>query len=115
MNYTGYKPIIARYSLDINLGWLQKNSPNSSLVVFPNPIKNQAYLRFTLLKSENISIQLFDMQGQLVKSYILNKQQNAGEHQFPLLFDADIKPGNYILRVSASSFQTQVQITKISH
>lgn len=114
MNYNGNKPMVARYTLDINLGLLQKETPQGQLVIFPNPIKEQANLRYTLSKAEKISIQLLDMQGRIVQHFISNQQEVSGEHQIRLIFNSEITPGNYIVQVSAPSIQQQIQITKIS-
>jgi uncharacterized delta-60 repeat protein len=115
MNFTGYKPIVARYILDLSLGLLEKENQLLEMLIYPNPIQQESILRYALHENEEISIQLFDMQGRMVKTFASKQKQQAGNHQMNLILDAGLAEGNYILQISSARFKKQIQITKLSH
>ena len=53
----------------------------TSPLIYPNPINQNATLEYSLNKEEIISIELIDLQGRKIKSFIDNQKQNAGKHE----------------------------------
>lgn len=70
---------------------------------FPNPTKGEAVLSYYLDKKQNISIELFDMNGVLVKSIVANEARPSGNHQ--LEFNTKQLPkGAYTIRLKVGQF-----------
>ncbi len=70
----------------------------SSLNVFPNPAGNSAEITFNLAKSSDVGIELFNLEGQLLKNIFLGKL-SAGENKMQLDV-ADYASGMYLLKLS---------------
>ncbi len=79
------------YSISLNaIGITTKISPDHSFVVplqiqlfnnYPNPFNPSTTISFGLTKPDHVVLQIFDVQGKLVKT-ITNDYISAGEHRF---------------------------------
>jgi subtilisin-like proprotein convertase family protein len=67
-----------------------------ALNVYPNPFNNLAKIEYELKQKEKVSLLVYDSFGRLVKSYINNKQQDAGSYSY-LLEGARLNAGLYIV------------------
>jgi len=77
---------------------IQEAGEGMSLNVFPNPASENATVRFSLDKSSEINISLYDLQGKLIRD-LFSGFRNAGSNEFS--FDTSEYPaGNYMLRIS---------------
>jgi len=76
------------------------DSERLQLTVFPNPVKNQLSVNYSITESGPVNISLYDMQGRMVAS-IYSGAQPAGTHRY----DADI--GAFGL--SAGAYQCRIQ------
>ena len=61
-------------------------TPNSklqtlNLLCYPNPFTTETTISFTIEKKERVQLQVFDINGQLVKT-LINKELPKGEHEF---------------------------------
>jgi hypothetical protein len=81
--------IIAEKSRPGNL----KTSLNTSLTVFPNPFSNSSTISFTLSQSQKVLINIYDVNGRMLKT-LANEQMQPGLHQ--LTWDAKDEEGNNI-------------------
>ena len=64
---------------DIKQEDLQKFFPTDVISYYPNPVKEQLYLKWELINDNKVtSIQLYSLSGQLVKSY--TKLENNDNH-----------------------------------
>jgi hypothetical protein len=71
------------------------------LSVFPNPIGKSAEIKYETSVVGKVSIQLFDVTGQLINT-ISDENQSAGKHA--VMFDKyGLSSGNYFLKVSTLS------------
>ncbi|MBT3208904.1 MAG: T9SS type A sorting domain-containing protein [Bacteroidetes bacterium] len=67
----------------------------SEITVFPNPVSDLATVKFYLNERSEISINVYNLNGQIVKSEIINNQ-TKGNHNYS--FDVeDLKSGTYVL------------------
>jgi hypothetical protein len=67
--------------------------------IYPNPFNPTTTVNFSLKKSEKISVTIYDLKGQLIKTIINNKLINTGTHN--LLWDASANPsGIYFVNIS---------------
>lgn len=69
---------------------------------YPNPFNPATTIYFSLPKSEHIQLQIFDLNGRLVKT-LLDCSKNAGEHSVHFS-NADLPSGSYIYRLTAGDF-----------
>ena len=69
------------------------------VAVLPNPFSNQAVLRFSHTRSENVCVEVFDAQGRLVLRQ--SDWYEAGSYQVPLQLPSSCPPGLYSLRLVA--------------
>lgn len=79
-----------------------------NFTVYPNPVATDAWVSIQLMKPERISIQVFDMNGRLVRTFI-DQQMNAGQIKIPL----DLKQldrGNYIVQMRSANQRINKQI-----
>jgi uncharacterized delta-60 repeat protein len=104
--------LVARYIGELTLGIINFKTDNNSVLIYPNPIKNSSTLDYVLTKNENITISLNDLSGRLVKNYIMNENENKGEHKTELYFDNNIAAGNYFLTLSDGAGKVSVKIIK---
>lgn len=69
---------------------------NPSLVsIFPNPAVSQATVEFAVNRRTNLTMNIFDMSGKLVKSEVMNNVQEGKQH---LIIDSSsLSSGTYLL------------------
>ncbi|MEI6764953.1 MAG: T9SS type A sorting domain-containing protein [Bacteroidota bacterium] len=75
----------------------QKITNDLNLSVYPNPVNRSSRLYFTLNEAQNVTMELFDVNGRLVEN-IINSEFEAGEHQIALNTD-DLPEGVYYCRM----------------
>ncbi|MBA3664569.1 MAG: S8 family peptidase [Bacteroidetes bacterium] len=95
------------------VGLHEKNKDGSSILnVYPNPATNNVTVNLNLLKSQSISVDLYDIQGKLIKSVTKGKI-SEGSHAFnvPLI---DVAEGVYIFKVVSedASFEKKLVVIK---
>lgn len=77
--------------------------------VFPNPIRQQATIEFTLEQNQTVELGIYNLKGQLVKSIINDEIQMAGEHQ--INFEkGDLTNGVYFVNLRVNN---QIQTIKV--
>jgi hypothetical protein len=67
--------------------------------VYPNPFTEKVEVALTAAGTTEVAIKLFDMNGRMVKSQLYNGQ--SGNNKFVLTGLSGLKPGLYVLQVSA--------------
>lgn len=115
----GYAPpdfsiFIARYLSGLNVGIIDFSIAILPVLIYPNPVKSEATLMYTLNTQEHISIALYDLLGSMVQSFILNETRQPGEQKELLQLDPLLPPGSYILSISNGKNSQGVQITKMN-
>jgi len=81
---------------------------------YPNPVSNSTTISFSLPQSQKVSIQIFDMNGRLIK-VLADAQMQAGTYQ--LIWNAkdergtNVVTGIYLLKMQAANY---VETKKIS-
>ena len=74
-----------------------------NLSIFPNPVSASSYVQFELKNAGNISLDILDNQGKLIKT-LVQGLQNQGKHKV-LLAGMDFPSGIYYCRLSTSDQQ----------
>jgi hypothetical protein len=80
-----------------------KELRGSQLKVYPNPSNGQASISFMLNTEADVALQLFDVQGRLVRVISAN-HMSAGEHIIPFN-GSDLKSGIYYCTLRSGSMQ----------
>jgi len=103
---------IARFLSGLETGVLNFSENQSQLLVYPNPIYSSATLKYSLQKEEIISIDLYDLKGSIVQSFILNQHKLEGNFEEVLNFNNNIPAGYYNLVISNGTGRQSIQIVK---
>ncbi|MEI7801850.1 MAG: T9SS type A sorting domain-containing protein [Bacteroidota bacterium] len=104
--------ILLRYLSGLDDGVLDLSIANNPLLIYPNPIQSQATLQYMLTKDEQITIELFDMQGKLVQQFITNETRTKGKHEEVLHLNELLPSGSYILNISNGKNSQGVKVVK---
>jgi len=91
------KYAIIRFTTDIHLGTVDLNMPDNTMLIYPNPISEEAFVEFTLNSEAKISLLLFDLQGKLIQSFFSEQQKPVGWYKEAVQFNCSIPSGTYIL------------------
>jgi uncharacterized delta-60 repeat protein len=110
-NGTNNLGIFAKYT-NLNLETINFIEKNNSVLIYPNPIETNATIEFTLANEENISIEIIDFQGKIVKTVIKNKVINAGNHIQNIELNDNLASENYILKFNTSKGSQSIKIIK---
>lgn len=103
---------IARFLSGLETGILNFSENQSQLLVYPNPIYSSTTLKYSLQKEEIISIDLYDMKGSIVQSFISNQLKPEGNFEEVLNFSNSIPSGYYNLVISNETGKQSIQIVK---
>ncbi|MEO8148641.1 MAG: T9SS type A sorting domain-containing protein [Bacteroidia bacterium] len=103
---------LARYNNGISLGMVDFSFGSIAPILFPNPVKNEAVLKYTLIIDEKLTLTLHDVSGKLIKTFFTDQKKNSGENRETLNFDKSITPGNYILVMKNNSSRKSIKIIK---
>ena len=74
----------------------EQNKFATSLTVSPNPATDKALIKFSLAESDEVQIQLYNLQGKLVKE-IFSGRLNGGENELKLN-TGNLAAGTYLLK-----------------
>jgi hypothetical protein len=74
-----------------------KIQSGSNFSIFPNPFSHSATVRFTISKTEKVSLKIFDLNGRLIKTLVDNTFK-VGEYQVKWKADAETE-GVYFLQM----------------
>ncbi len=65
--------------------------------IYPNPVRDQVNLVFSLKKAQNLDIYLMNMNGQIINKFYQNQKFTEGKHQLSLTLPHTLTPGNYYI------------------
>ena len=83
-------------------------SESSILTNYPNPFSYQTNIPFELIKSANVSLRIFNINGKLIRSLIRGKELNIGKHK--ITWDGTneqnqpVSSGVYIYQIQIENF-----------
>ena len=79
---------------------------------YPNPFNPSTIISYELPNSERVTLEVFNVYGQLIQTLVSDQQMNAGAHQ--VQFDAsNLASGLYIYRLTAGEFTQSARMTLI--
>jgi hypothetical protein len=89
------------YTYNSTTGINKYNSDNTTFSVHPNPTQEKATIDVTITKPEKVLLEIFDMQGTLIKT-IANEKLQEGNHVFHVSV-FDIAQGVYQIKLSSET------------
>jgi len=101
---------IARCISGLETGILDFSKTQNQIYIYPNPILDCATLKYTLQKDEKISIDLYDMKGVIVQSFISNIRKPIGNNEEILCFSDALPNGYYNLVISNKEGRHSIKI-----
>ncbi len=85
------------FELVESVGIDEGNFADHNFEVYPNPMKDEANISYELTSGSDVSLKIFDMTGQEIKT-LVDKKQTAGQHQ--IKFNSiELQPGAYLYRL----------------
>ena len=103
---------VARFISDPDFGIIDFSKNENAALIYPNPVQKETTIEYELLNNEILSIELSDINGKLIKTFISNESRNRGQHKETLNFDESIKAGNYLLTIKNNSQKISLKIIK---
>ena len=103
---------LARYLSGINVGVVNFTIQDHQLLIYPNPLQEDALIEYTLTNDQIISIDLYDISGRVVESIVKSETRVKGSHKEKLSLDASIPPGSYILTISNGEGSSSIRVVK---
>ena len=94
------------------VGVLELGIADQGVLVYPNPIRDETVFTYTLGKQELLTVQLQDLQGRTLSTFLNDKNMPAGEHTQAISLPAGLAAGNYLLVFSSPNGRMSIQLTK---
>ena len=85
-----------------------KATASNQIDVYPNPFSSNSTITFSLKKTENVKVGLYDLQGKLIR-LIANKQFGMGINNININAD-NLASGIYMIKVETNSFNSYEKI-----
>ncbi|UPT66490.1 MAG: T9SS type A sorting domain-containing protein [Sphingobacteriales bacterium JAD_PAG50586_3] len=100
-----------RFTDNLLLGVVDNTSNATALSAYPNPIQNNTFcLEYTLPENADITVNLYDLKGQLITN-LLNKQtRTKGKNTEQVLLPPGIAKGQYVVELIADQNQIVIKI-----
>ncbi|HUM46218.1 MAG TPA: T9SS type A sorting domain-containing protein [Chitinophagales bacterium] len=89
-----------RYLSGLEVGIIDLAIDQLPVLFYPNPVKSEAIIRYTITDDYNITISLYDMLGREVQKLFNEVPQLKGMHTMKLLFNPSLPSGEYLLAIS---------------
>lgn len=103
IGYIGDKFALVRYFTSLNTAIPDLAIEQNSLFFYPNPIAQNGVVQYFLQRTQEVSIDLIDMQGKVVYSLMSHEIQLKGKHELTVIFPEMLEPGMYLISVSSKS------------
>ena len=104
--------LLIRFLSDFRVGTVNFQTKTNNALVYPNPIQTEATLEYTLENPETLTIQLTDLTGRILKTYLQKEPQKAGDYQQEIDLPNDLPKGFYYIRLVAENGHHVVKVVK---
>lgn len=102
---------LARYLSGLIVGVIDLSAVDDVLI-YPNPVQEYETLEYTLKQDETLTIELFNLAGQLIEAFVSQRKSSRGTYRESLHFDDHMIPGIYFLRISTKNGSLSIKIIK---
>jgi len=103
---------LARFISGLSLGIMDFSELKNDVYLYPNPIGEKTNLNYILKHEETITIYLTDINGKLLKTFIINEKQKPGEYNQQLELPENLVTGIYFLTLSTATGKLSIKIVK---
>ncbi len=83
---------------------------NQSIIVFPNPAKDEAIVKINVEQNQNVVLNVIDVTGKTV--FVTEKEFNKGEQTIKIN-TSNFKSGNYFIKVTAGNTVNTVKLVVV--
>ena len=90
------------------LGINEPGGENQLINVYPNPVKGQTTIDYTLSVNADVTLEVMDINGKICQQ-LMHRKQSAGQYQFN--WNADLQAGVYFVKLDVNG---AVSLTKIT-
>lgn len=81
------------------------------ILAYPNPIQNSTInLSYVLTNKQDVSVDLYNLQGQLIASLVTKQPRQKGNNTEVLSLPKGLASGQYIVRVVAGEYQKGIKV-----
>jgi len=88
----------------------QKKADDILLNFYPNPFKNNITIEFNILASSIVSLEIFDITGKKVKTFLHNSKLEKNSYQF--VWNTKLPKGTYFCVLTINNKKTMKKIIK---
>ena len=85
--------------------------------IFPNPFIQSTTIMLNLLKEQDITLELYDVNGRIIKRFLENKYLPSGKHEFTWIGDNTegirVTPGVYFVRIQSKNIDRAARVVLI--
>jgi uncharacterized delta-60 repeat protein len=113
LNGNNFQFTAARYLNDIQTAVHADPNPQSGIRVYPNPVQDFFTLEFSVAREEILSVQLLDLNGRILNTYIDHTELKQGPLSLGFDFPEWIAEGVYFLRIVYPSGNSSIPIIHI--
>ncbi len=110
--YPAYDITLARYLSGLNIGVIDFYKQDHNLLIYPNPLQDDAVIEYTLANDDIINIDLYDISGRLMQSIVNSEERIMGSHKEQLNIDTSVPSGSYILTISNGAGSSSINVVK---
>ncbi|MCX6165943.1 MAG: T9SS type A sorting domain-containing protein [Ignavibacteriae bacterium] len=76
---------------------------------YPNPFNPATKIKFDIVKTTNVKLEIYDISGRIIKTLVANEKLNAGEYEVE--FDgSNLASGVYFYRIETSEFSKTMKM-----
>lgn len=104
--------VVARYISGLNVGILDMELLDNSVLIYPNPLTANPTLEYSLLTETSLTIDLKDINGKVIKTFIKDKTQSVGQNRILLDLPLDLPAGVYFITLSSITGSFSIKVTK---
>jgi hypothetical protein len=108
----GNRFALARFNADLNVGTLAPAVSNNTLSVYPNPVQQEIMVSYTLTHPDEISVQLVDEAGRLIRELIGKTSRSAGSHREVVALPGNLMNGVYMVVLVSGEERTAVKVVR---
>lgn len=105
--------IVTRYDGSIPVGVIDIEEPVAQAMVYPNPVQTTTTLEYELLQDQDISIELYCIDGRLITQLISDQYKPQGQHREELQMPSGLPAGQYLLSIQAGNSRKVIKIMKM--
>jgi len=104
--------ILQFFGLDVTITSTTETQADIESIQFqvnPNPVLHVINFAFTFPKSQDATLQIFDIHGNLIKTLFIQKGFTTGDHQITLQ-NINFEPGLYFARLTTEDYSQSIKV-----